>query len=119
MKFTVDTSKKVLTLLDKVSFKEINQLKKFIGDDWEKWTIEAKEVVHDVYHSNNYWWWYPYHSTVQYYGSTPVGTTLTSTNAAVFSNDQNGNQYYVNASDTALSTLTLKSITNDTNNANR
>ena len=37
MKFTVDTTKKILTLLDKVSFKEVEQIKKFIGDDWKEW----------------------------------------------------------------------------------
>lgn len=45
MKFIIDSDNKSITLLNKISLKEIEQLKIWLGTEWESWTIDAKERI--------------------------------------------------------------------------
>ena len=56
MKFTVDTKIKTITLIDRVTFKEMDSLKKFIGDNWREWSIEALKVTEVQKEYINQWW---------------------------------------------------------------
>lgn len=105
MKFTVDTEKKILTLLEPTTFRELNSIKKFIGEDASSWSIEAKEVVKDIHHYD-YWWYRPY------YGNYPVLTTTTQPlNTCSFEiNTANANQVFFNATETQLSTTTIHDL---------
>jgi hypothetical protein len=45
MKFIVDSENKTILILEKISFKEIEKMKVWLGVDWENWTVDAKERV--------------------------------------------------------------------------
>jgi|ERR1700722_3975832 len=45
MKFTIDTEAKKVTLLETISLKEIDKIKKIIGEDWREWEIEQEVKV--------------------------------------------------------------------------
>ena len=51
MKFTIDTENKEITLIEDVTFKEIEKIKKFIGKDAKNYTVRT-EVK---------WTYYPYY----------------------------------------------------------
>lgn len=69
MKFTVDTKTKTLTLLEKISFKDLNNIKKFIGEDWLQWSLVAEQITvkekEYIYNHWGYWYNRPY-----YYGTS-------------------------------------------------
>lgn len=58
MKFSIDTKAKTITLLEKASFKEVDSLKKFIGENWREWNLESIEVTKVEKEYVNSWWWH-------------------------------------------------------------
>lgn len=42
MNFTIDTQSKKITLNQSFTFSELEELKKFIGKGWEKWTLQQQ-----------------------------------------------------------------------------
>lgn len=44
MNFEVDTNQKKITLLSDCTLKELVQLKDWIGEQWEQWTVVSKVV---------------------------------------------------------------------------
>jgi hypothetical protein len=44
MKIEIDTTAKKITFLEVSTMAEVENLKKFLGEDWEKWSIVNKEV---------------------------------------------------------------------------
>lgn len=39
MKFTIDTENKTVTLEENLSLSEIDELKKYLGDNWQEWRL--------------------------------------------------------------------------------
>lgn len=100
MKFTIDTQKKTLTLLEQTSFKELEAIKKFLGEDWKDWQVSAEKVTvtktEFVPSRSPYW-------KDQYF--LQAGSQLS------VKRSDDYKKYSVNAeSIDALSTLTMKSL---------
>lgn len=56
MNFEIDTKAKTVTMLEAMTLLELQQLKTWIGDGWEKWTLVAKPITL----KEDRWYPYPY-----------------------------------------------------------
>lgn len=64
MKFSIDTDQKQIIVFDSISFKEIEELKKFIGESWEEYKISVEPRTITIKEEK----WVPYYPT---YPTTP------------------------------------------------
>lgn len=86
MKFTIETKSKTVTLLEKATFREYEQIKKFIGENWREWSIEPETVK-----EYNNWWWgiSPYVPYVPYIPIHPIYPVTINASTDIFLCDTN------------------------------
>jgi hypothetical protein len=90
MKFTIDTEAKKVTLLETISLKEIDKIKKIIGEDWREWSIEQEIKVIDGQTI-----FIPYKEYLPSYPIYPLTPTWINPYAPTITTGQNG--FIVNA----------------------
>ena len=89
MKFEIDTATKTLSLIGEIKFSDIDNLKKFIGKDWHKWTIKSTTTTY----VNSPTWipyyipTYPYPRPYWYGGDLQIWCGTGSTSVDVSGND--------------------------------
>src|ERR1022692_4242674 len=127
MKFTVDTKVKTLTLLEKVSFKELEAIKKFIGEEWKEWNIEAQVITVTNTQYLPSWWYNPlrpyyfgdaYSGSPQYLGNTANGYHQSSlqgdSKGILYCSNNEQTQFLIAGNSDSVNNLTLNQLSETT-----
>lgn len=75
MKFIVDTKTKSVTIIEEITFEELEQIKNFIGDDYKNWKLKSEPATVTIESEK----WIPYPTYPSYplqpyynpYGTNP------------------------------------------------
>jgi len=115
MKFELDTKAKTLKLLEPIRFKELDALKKFIGEEWKDWTISMRvetKIEREIIRHHDNWPWYPYHGPIW----TTAGSddSLPEPNVTIYCDHENGLQgssFLVSTDSSTLAQMSIKQLT--------